>query len=53
MNKFKLLSFFLLLFFSAKAQDRIISRNHDTIHSTITSYNNDRNLKTLILLRGH
>jgi len=42
MNKFALLSFFLILFFSTKAQDRIISMNHDTIHCTIVSINNDR-----------
>lgn len=42
MNKFALLPVFLLLFFSTKAQDRIISIQHDTIHCTILSINNDR-----------
>ena len=41
MNKFALLSFFLFLFFSTKAQDRIISINHDTIQCTILSINNE------------
>jgi len=41
MNKFTLLPIFLLLFFSTKAQDRIISINHDTIHCTIVSMNNE------------
>ena len=41
MNKFALLSFFLILFFSTKAQDRIINMNHDTIHCTILSINNE------------
>jgi len=41
MNKFALLPVFLLLFFSAKAQDRIISTNHDTIRCTILSISND------------
>lgn len=41
MNKFTLLPIFLLLFFSAKAQDRIISISHDTIHCTILSINNE------------
>ena len=41
MNRFALLSFFLILFFSTKAQDRIISMNHDTIHCTIVSINNE------------
>jgi hypothetical protein len=39
MNKFALLSVFLILLISAKAQDRIISMNHDTIHCTILSIN--------------
>ncbi len=42
MNKFALLPFFLLLFFSAKAQDKIISNNHDTISCTILSISNER-----------
>jgi hypothetical protein len=41
MNKFALLPLFLLLFFSAKAQDKIISINHDTIHCTIVSIGNE------------
>jgi len=41
MNKFALLPFFLILFFSTKAQDRIISIHHDTIHCTILSINNE------------
>jgi hypothetical protein len=42
MNKFTLLSFFALLFFSAKAQDKIISIQRDTIACTIVSINNGR-----------
>jgi len=42
MNKFTLLPIFLILFFSTKAQDRIVSINHDTIHCTILSMNNER-----------
>jgi len=42
MNKFALLPIFLILFFSTKAQDRIVSINHDTIHCTIVSINNER-----------
>ncbi len=42
MNKYTLLPVFLILFFSTKAQDRIISMNHDTIHCKILSINNDR-----------
>ena len=42
MNKFSLLPIFLFLFFGAKAQDRIVSMNHDTIHCTIVSINNER-----------
>jgi len=42
MNKFALLPIFLILFFSTKAQDRIVSMNHDTIHCTIISINNER-----------
>lgn len=42
MNKFALLPLFLLLCFSAKAQDKIISLNHDTIHCTILSISNER-----------
>jgi hypothetical protein len=37
MNKFALLPIFLLLFFSMKAQDRIIKIDHDTIHCRIVS----------------
>jgi hypothetical protein len=40
MNKFALLPFSLLLFFSAKAQDRIVSINHDTLHCRIISVDN-------------
>ena len=47
MNKFTLLPFFLLLFFSAKAQDKIISITHDTIHCTIVSISNERILYEL------
>jgi len=42
MNKFTLLPFFLLLFFNAKAQDKIISINHDTIQCKILSISNER-----------
>lgn len=42
MNKFVLLPLFLLLFFNAKAQDKIISIKHDTIHCAIVSVNNER-----------
>lgn len=42
MNKLALLPFFLLLFFSAKAQDRIISIKSDTIYCTIISVSNER-----------
>jgi len=42
MNKFALLPLFLILFLSTKAQDRIITIDHDTIHCTILSINNDR-----------
>lgn len=42
MNKLALLPFFLLLFFSAKAQDKIISIKHDTIHCAIVSVSNER-----------
>ena len=41
MNKFALLPFLLILFLSTKAQDRIITMNHDTIHCTIKSLNNE------------
>jgi len=41
MNRFALLPFFLILFLSTKAQDRIITMNHDTIHCTIKSLNNE------------
>lgn len=37
MYKFTFLPFFLFLFFNAKAQDKIISINHDTIHCSIIS----------------
>src|ERR1035437_9760299 len=42
MNKFVLLPIFLILFSSTKAQDRIVSINHDTIYCTIASINNER-----------
>jgi len=42
MNKFALLPLFLLLFLGAKAQDKIISIKHDTIHCAIVSINNER-----------
>jgi len=42
MNKFVILPVLLILFLSTKAQDRIISVNHDTIHCTILSINNER-----------
>jgi len=42
MNKFSLLTFFLVLFFNANAQDRIISTTNDTIHCTIVSISNER-----------
>lgn len=42
MNKFVLLPLFLLLFFTAKAQDKIISIKLDTIHCEIVSISNDR-----------
>lgn len=42
MNKIALLPIFLILFFSAKAQDRIISINHDTIRCSIVSISNER-----------
>ena len=41
MNRFTLLSIFLLLFFGTQAQDRIISISHDTIHCTILSINKE------------
>jgi hypothetical protein len=47
MNKFALLPFFLVLFYSAKAQDKIISMTHDTIHCTILSISNERILYEL------
>lgn len=47
MNKFALLPIFILLFFSTKAQDRIISTNNDTIHCAILSINNERILYEL------
>jgi len=42
MNKFALISFFLLLFINIKAQDKIITVNHDTIHCTILSIGDER-----------
>lgn len=42
MNKFALLPVFLILFFSTKAQDRIISTHQDTIYCTILSINKER-----------
>jgi len=42
MNKLTLLVLFLLLFINAKAQDKIISINQDTIHCKIVSISNDR-----------
>jgi hypothetical protein len=42
MYKFAILPLFLLHFFRAEAQDRIISDNHDTINCTILSINNKR-----------
>lgn len=42
MNKFTLLPLFLLLFINAKAQDKIISINQDTIHCRIVSISNER-----------
>lgn len=42
MNKFALLILFLLLFIHAKAQDKIISINQDTIHCKILSISNER-----------
>lgn len=41
MNKFALLPIFLFLFFNAKAQDKIISINHDTINCKIVSISNE------------
>ncbi len=42
MNRFTLLPLFLLLFINAKAQDKIISINQDTIHCRIVSISNER-----------
>jgi hypothetical protein len=42
MNKLTLLVLFLLLFINAKAQDKIISINQDTIHCKIVSISNER-----------
>jgi len=42
MNRFTLLPLFLLLFINAKAQDKIISINQDTIHCKIVSISNER-----------
>jgi hypothetical protein len=41
MKKFSLISCFLLLLLSAKAQDKIITLKRDTIHCTIKSVGND------------
>jgi hypothetical protein len=41
MNRLILVLFFLLLFFKANAQDRIISINHDTINCSIVSVSNE------------
>jgi hypothetical protein len=42
MNRIVFFSFFLFLFYSTKAQDKIISINKDTIHCAIVSINNER-----------
>jgi len=42
MTKFALFPVLLFLFFSAKAQDRIININHDTIQCTVLSINNEQ-----------
>lgn len=42
MRKFKLLPLFLMLILSAKAQDKIISINHDTIHCSIVLVSSER-----------
>lgn len=42
LNKFALLSLSLILFVGAKAQDRIISVNNDTIDCKIAAINNER-----------
>ena len=47
MNRFTLLPLFLLLFINAKAQDKIISINQDTIHCKIVSISNERILYEL------
>lgn len=47
MNKFALLPFFLLMWFSVQAQDKIISINHDTIHCKIISISNEQILYEL------
>lgn len=52
MYKFSFLSFFLVLFLSAKAQDRIITTTNDTIHCTIVSINNERVLYELKTSEG-
>lgn len=41
MKKFSLLSVFLIILLTSKAQDRIINLSHDTIHCTILSINNE------------
>lgn len=41
MKKFKLLPLLLMLILSAKAQDKTISINHDTIHCTIVSISDE------------
>ena len=47
MNKYALIPFLLILFFSAKAQDKIISNNHDTIRCAIVSISNEQILYEL------
>jgi hypothetical protein len=42
MNKLSLFPLLLVLFFSAKSQDKIICINHDTINCTILSISNER-----------
>jgi len=42
MKNIALLTVFLLLFFSSKAQDRIVDIKNDTIHCTIISITNER-----------
>ena len=52
MNRFTLLPLFLLLFFSLKAQDRIISTTNDTIQCKIVSISNERILYELKEING-